>query len=104
MSQTKSNMCVNLETADELKAGLVTVADTTEAAIIDSSVPVKHFVRVKALASNSTNMVYLGGVGVTTTTGYQLAAGEFVDIQVSDVNLIHAIGSTSGLKVSWLAH
>lgn len=66
-------------------------------------------IRVKARASNSTNLVYVGGPSVTAgtadgTDGYELAAGDEILLPVNQfrtVSDVYVIGSTTGLKVSW---
>ena len=57
---------------------------------------------VKALAANTIN-VYVGPTGVTTGTGFELAPGESVGLDVSNTNLIFVIASTTGASVSWIA-
>lgn len=57
---------------------------------------------VKALAANAIN-VYVGPTGVTTATGFELAPGESVSLDVSNTNLIFVIASTTGASVCWVA-
>ncbi len=65
------------------------------------SVAVNSMVWLKATKAN-TGIVSVGGVGVTTATGYELAAGETVVLPVSNISMIHVIG-TAGDHVEWLA-
>lgn len=69
-------------------------------------------VRIKALAANSTGIVYVGNTtGVLTTTGYPLAAGEECSFDAgffgltpgaaADLQNIFLIGSTTGLAVAY---
>ena len=64
--------------------------------------PIPRSIRIKALAANATGMVYVGLAGVTTGTGYQLAAGDELQLfntYVADAGSIYIIGSTSGMVV-----
>ena len=60
-------------------------------------------VLVKAHKGNS-GTVYIGNSNaVSTTTGFELAAGEAVVIEVNNANLIWVIADTADQKVSWVA-
>lgn len=59
-------------------------------------------VSIKALSTN-TGMIYLGPDGVAAATGYQLAAGESIDIAIDNVNRIYIDASVSGEGVTYLA-
>ncbi len=55
---------------------------------------------IKALAGNSIN-VYLGGKGVTTSTGMELAAGNSY-CAPNNQNEFYVVASTTGASISWL--
>lgn len=74
---------------------------TTTAQALSSSAVIKN-VCVKALAANAIN-VYIGGSGVTTSTGMELAANQAVCMPVSNVASVYVIASTTGAGVSWIA-
>jgi hypothetical protein len=57
---------------------------------------------IKALAANTIN-VYVGPSGVTIATGFELAPGESVSLDISNTNLAFVIASTTGASVSWIA-
>ncbi len=65
--------------------------------------PLGNGVLIKSMAANSTNKVYVGLVGVLTTTGYELASGESALFAVPDASKLYVIGSTTGLAVSFAA-
>ena len=46
--------------------------------------------RIKA-QTNNTDTIYMGPAGVTTANGYPLWPGDFLEMQVSNLNVIHAI-------------
>jgi hypothetical protein len=58
-----------------------------------------HSFCVQAFAGN-TITVYVGASGVTTTTGFPLAAGQPACLQLSNTNLIYVIASTTGASVA----
>lgn len=65
------------------------------------SVPNGATLRVKALPSNTGN-AYVGAAGVTTGSGYPLAAGEEIDLSVSDVSSVYVDVDTGGEGVAWV--
>jgi hypothetical protein len=62
-----------------------------------------HGVCITALISN-TIPVYVGGSGVTTSTGWPMNAGDFYCWQVNNTNLLYVIASTTGASVAWSAN
>lgn len=62
-----------------------------------------------AAATNAAGIVYVGNADVTAgsaeaTDGFPLAAGARLFIPIERVSSIHLIGSTTGLKVFWIAY
>lgn len=57
--------------------------------------------RVKAHIDN-TGIIYLGTTGVTTGTGFPLWPGDMLDIEVSNLNVLHAIVSTGTQTLCYL--
>jgi hypothetical protein len=57
---------------------------------------------LKAAIANTIN-VFIGPTGVTTSTGLEVAPGQFVCEPVSNSNLLFVIASTTGASVSWIA-
>ena len=57
---------------------------------------------VKALTANTIN-VYVGGSGVTTSTGDELGPGDGRCYPLNNTNLVFVIASTTGASVSWSA-
>lgn len=58
-------------------------------------------IRVKA-ASTNTAPVFVGPAGVAVGTGLELGAGEFIDLELANVNLIYAVSAVAQ-SVSWSA-
>lgn len=58
-------------------------------------------VAVRGLTGN-TGVVYVGGTGVSASTGYQLDKGESIVIPVSSPSLIWVDAATNGDKVCWM--
>lgn len=63
-----------------------------------STVPTNGIV-VEALVGNAA-VVYIGGSGVTTSSGFQLSAGQSVSL-TCNLNTIYVIGSNNTDKVCW---
>lgn len=57
---------------------------------------------VKALNANVLT-VYVGGSGVTTATGMELAASQAVCLPVNNSGNLYVIASSTGASVSWIA-
>jgi hypothetical protein len=72
-------------------------AVTASAAALPSNAA--HSFCVKALPTNALT-VYLGGSGVTTSTGYPLQPGDWFCYQLSNTNLVYVIASSTGSSVS----
>lgn len=72
----------------------ITVATGTAAVLVAASTSNQRRspegVVVKALAAN-TAIVYVGGSGITVGTGYELSAGNSVNIPAADPALIYGI-------------
>lgn len=58
-------------------------------------------VSIRAAANNS-GTVYVGGSGVTTSTGWPLTAGESVDIGISKAEAVYVIASAASQAYRWL--
>ncbi len=70
----------------------------TASAVVLASNSVHGFC-VKALPTNAIT-VYVGSSGVTTATGYPLAAGDSICYQGSNTNLVYVIATTTGSSVA----
>lgn len=81
---------------------------TSAVQMISTSTPTKYGVVVKAVNGN-TGKIYVGFSSSVTngssdaTDGFELGAGESIRCQISDVNVIYVIASTTGQKVSWIS-
>jgi hypothetical protein len=54
--------------------------------------------------STNTAVIYVGGPGVTTSTGLELPAGAAVTLQVANSNAIYVVAVSTGQTVTWLAY
>jgi hypothetical protein len=89
-----------LPTQSSFNHGQVTVG--TSAVQLPNAIASKG-VLVKAHKGNS-GIVYVGNSNaVTTSTGFELAAGEAIDIEVDNANRIWLIADGPGQTVSWVA-
>lgn len=92
--------------------GQNTDVDASAEKLSPTEVLVKTGVRIKALAANSTGIVYVGNDNsVTSSNGYPLGAGEECSFDVGwfntqpggsgDLQDIYVIGSTTNLGVAF---
>lgn len=73
-----------------------TIANTANGTrVVAAATSAKFGVRLKAAAGN-TEPVFVGGFGVTTSTGYPLAAGEELPIPVGNATDVYAICASGG--------
>ena len=95
-----------IDTYKNFKTGAKTSVGTSAVQISTTSFKTKKGVLVKALSSNGTAIIYVGGSTVTAltdaTSGIELAASEWVVVEVNDVSDVYVIGSTTGLGVTWI--
>ena len=85
------------------KTGQITVA-VAGTAVQGGNIPLTNGVFVKALGGN-TGKVYVGNDGwgdVSSTTGYELAAGEVAIFQVANLNQLWFDSATNGDKFCWM--
>jgi hypothetical protein len=85
--------------------GTQITATTTAAALAASTAPPARFamqgIIVQSIAAN-TQKVYVGGSGVTATTGIELAAGGSVTLPVFDPRDIYVISASGSQEVHYL--
>lgn len=73
---------------------------TTSAVALPSGILTQGVV-IEALSTNTVN-VFVGGSGVTTSTGIELPPGAAVSILISNTNLIYIRCASSSPVVSWV--
>ncbi len=79
-----------------------TTVGTTPVQLTTSSVPAVKGILVKAHKDNN-GKIYIGKDNtVTTSTGFELAAGEAVTIEVDDANKIWLVADSDDQVVSWI--
>jgi hypothetical protein len=52
--------------------------------------------------NDNTDAVFIGGVDVTTSTGYKLDKLEALDLVVSPTDLLYGVSTKTGHVISWL--
>ena len=65
-----------------------------------TSVACKH-IDIMAAITN-TGIIYIGGSGVSTTTGIALYPGDVYSVDVENINLLYAIASVNNEDVQWV--
>ena len=78
------------------------LAVTTAAQALKGTYVGASYLVVKSLKAN-TGTVYIGGAGVTDTTGYALDPGDSVVVPYNAVNGLFAIAAATGNSLTWLA-
>lgn len=80
---------------------------TSVVRLVAAPIKTKRGVLIKAAAENS-GKVYIGiSTSVTadsndTTDGFELSAGDSLEVEINDVRSIHVIGNASDQKVFWI--
>ena len=75
------------------------VSDTT-AEVLTTSTACKHIDIMAAIAN--TGIIYVGGSGVTASTGIALYAGDVYSVDIDDINDVYVISSVDGEDVQWV--
>jgi len=91
-----------MQTSAPIIYGQVGTIGATQKQMTTNSSPLNTGVRVKALAANSTDKVYIGLTGVTTSTGYELVASAEVLIPCRDASTLYVIGTGTTSAVSFI--
>ena len=90
----------------KLDAGTTTVATAGTEVQISNTTNRVRWIQVKALAANS-GITYFGVSDVSATNGYELSAGNTIEIKFSEIggtvafSSIYVDAASSGDKVSW---
>jgi len=53
--------------------------------------------------NDNTDAVYLGGSGVTTSTGLMVDKGVMIQLTVSPTDLLYAVSGKTGHIISWMS-
>ena len=80
--------------AGTLIQGVKAAIGATALQLTTDATPLNNGVRVKSIVGNGA-IVYVGLVGVTTSTGYPLSAGESELFAVRDASKLFVIATTS---------
>ncbi len=51
---------------------------------------------------DNTDTVFVGGLGVTSATGYGILKSDHIDVQIFAEQVLYAVSSKPGHTVSWL--
>lgn len=96
-------MIITKKTHAEFHSGVNADVDTTAERLTDLSIPVYSKVRVQAATGNSDSVFVGHDSGVTASNGWELDAGEYVEIEIDDPSKIWVIGGAINQAVKWLA-
>lgn len=79
-----------------------TVGSSSAVQLTTTSTPCKFGIIVKADDSNTGN-IYVGGSGVTTSSGFKLQAGQGISFEIDDASKVYVIADADNQKVHWIA-
>lgn len=85
------------------KAGRNTVDTEAQFVLPNLKVGLYQRVVVKADATNE-GQIYVGRVGVTWKTGFELRAGDEIELEIDNLNLIYVIASQVKQAYCWLVN
>lgn len=77
-----------------------TTSGTTAVQLDASSIASTNGILVQALSTNTAS-VFIGGSGVTTSTGFELQAGQAVPFTCNNITNLYVVGSNTTDKVCW---
>lgn len=75
--------------------------NASAAQIDSSSVSLVNGVIVQAMSTNTVS-IFVGGSGVSDSTGFELQPGQATSLAVNNINLIYAICSTTSQGICWI--
>lgn len=73
----------------------------TTSAVALSAGALSEGVVLESLSTNTVS-IFVGGTGVTTSTGYELTPGSSIGVSISNTNKIFVICASSSPVVTWL--
>lgn len=92
---------VQIEPTSSLRYGQTTIT-ASATRIITSTDPFTRAVAIKAASAN-TQTVYVGDSGVAAATGFPLAAGEAITLDVNNREaVLYAISASGSQVVAWI--
>lgn len=77
-----------------------TISNTSAVQLTATSIISTNGILVQGLSANTAN-VYIGNSSVTTSTGFQLQAGQAVPFTCSNINQLYVIGANNTDGVCW---
>lgn len=92
-------LSVDGTTASPVNVGQTT-SNTTAAQLNSGSIASINGILVQALSTNSAS-VFIGGSSVTTSTGFELQAGQAVPFTCSNITSLYVVGANTSDKVCW---
>ena len=75
-------------------------AVTTSAVALPTTTDIIQVV-IKANRANAAP-VYIGPAGVTTVTGFELGAGDAIQLTTENMGLLYVIAAAGGNSISWI--
>lgn len=102
---SSGSLNVNVKTAPQPAAPIALSGDHAVVTMAGTRVQLPNHaclsVLIKALYANAGN-IYVGGSDVSSSKGTELAPGDWVELAVSNTNLVYIDSAKNGDGVSWL--
>ena len=95
------NIIYDIRLPDTIVNGQKTVSSAGTAEALGASTSLESGIKIKALADN-TGTIYVGDSDVDSSSGFELAAGEEVFIEIDDLAKVYVDASSSGDGVSYI--
>ncbi len=89
-----------LETSKQFRVGQGTVGASTQVMLPELGIEVRRAILICAHGTN-TGYVYIGRIGVTIATGFQIPAGKTLRLETNDAIALYIVASAADQKYSW---
>lgn len=96
-----SSVVVLEESATTVYNGKTTVTTAGVRVVLASSTSVKS-ITIKAATTN-TGLIYVGNSTVSSSNGFELASGDSISIDISNLNILYIDSSTNSQSVTYIA-
>ena len=93
----------NLPTSSTFITDQVTVTTAASEVVLGSDTTLTSGVTVKALSTNGADLIYVGLTGVSSSDGFELAAGEQNFFPIDNLNKMFIVASADSNSVTFSA-
>jgi hypothetical protein len=87
---------------NSFRTGQGTVGVAAQVALPELGMAVQRCIKIRAAAGNA-GQIYIGRIGVTAGTGFELSATQELELEFDRPGAIYVIASAASQKYSWIA-